>query len=101
MKKPANEIVSALRAIIGENTSDEAIQIIEDITDSVNDDDAEWKQKYEENDKNWRERYMARFMNPEPMPVTTPQEIVEDNENDLQGELESTEIDDLFEKREG
>ncbi len=52
------------------DSSPEAIQFMEDMTDTYNEltsraeNDAEnWKQKYEENDKAWAEKYKARFFN--------------------------------------
>lgn len=51
----------------GEDTSDETLALIEDFSDtydSLNVTDSEdWKTKYEENDKAWREKYRNRFMN--------------------------------------
>lgn len=61
------ELLSKLREFIGDNTSDEAISILEDFTDSLDDyetrlaDDTDWKAKYEENDKKWRQKYIDRF----------------------------------------
>lgn len=101
MKKSKDEILTAIREIIGDNNSDEAIALIEDVTDSFTDEESEWKRKYEENDRNWRQRYMDRFMNPEPMPVTTPEKVIEDNTEDVKTELNDVTFDDLFEDREG
>lgn len=48
--------------------SDEDIAILENVTDTVNSmqdqENINWKQKFEENDKAWRERYIARFSEP-------------------------------------
>ena len=48
--------------------SDEDITILENVTDTVNSmqdqENINWKQKFEENDKAWRERYIARFSEP-------------------------------------
>lgn len=52
---------------IGEDKSDEAIAFMEDMTDTFNDlsekasDTTDWKAKYEENDKMWRDKYTERF----------------------------------------
>lgn len=65
------EILEAVKGKIGEDTSDETIALLEDITDTLNDydtktkDSTEWKTKYEENDKAWREKYTNRFFNNE------------------------------------
>lgn len=101
MKKSRDEILTAIREIIGDNNSDEAIALIEDVTDSFTDEESEWKRKYEENDRDWRKRYMDRFMNPEPMPETTPEKVIEDNTEDVKTELNDVTFDDLFEEREG
>lgn len=53
---------------IGEDNSDEAISLLEDISDTLNDYDArtkdatDWKKRYEDNDKEWRDKYKERFM---------------------------------------
>lgn len=48
--------------------SDDDLTLLENITDTINDMTAEpqedWKARYEENDKQWRERYKARFAEP-------------------------------------
>lgn len=68
MVKTREEIMEMLKTRVGEDTSDEAISFMEDVTDTLNDyerkltgDGTDWKAKYEENDKQWRERYVARF----------------------------------------
>lgn len=53
---------------IGEDNSDEAIALLEDVTDTFNDyetktkDTTDWKTKYEQNDAEWRNKYKERFM---------------------------------------
>ena len=61
MKKTLDEILEGVKGIIGDNTSDEAITLIEDITDSFATDEEDWKAKYEENDAMWRQKYRDRF----------------------------------------
>ena len=55
--------------------SDDDLTILENITDTINEyeekDKEDWKTKYEENDKQWRERYRARFLDPRPVPQET------------------------------
>lgn len=61
------DFISRLQERIGEDNSDEAISFIEDMTDTFDDmntrlnDSTDWKSKYEENDKAWRDRYRERF----------------------------------------
>lgn len=59
-----NELMEKVKNFLGDDTSDEALEIIEDISDTVEAGNSEdWKQKYEENDKKWREKYRDRFFN--------------------------------------
>ena len=64
------EIKQSIRDRFTDDTSDETLGMIEDINDTLNDyqtktsDSTDWKSKYEENDKQWREKYKARFFNP-------------------------------------
>lgn len=63
MKKDAKTLIESLTTLLGETaTTDNAISLMEDITDSVAEDTEDWKSKYEENDKAWRKRYTDRFM---------------------------------------
>ena len=71
--KTKQEILEQINARFSEDNSDEAISMIEDITDTLNDfetrangDGIDWKSKYEENDKEWRNKYKERFFNAEP-----------------------------------
>lgn len=94
------QFLAQLQGRIGEDTSDETMTFIEDMTDTFNDmetrsngqSDEQWKQKYTELDKSWREKYKARFFNPE----TTPA-VVEDEQED---DAEEKTYADLFEERE-
>lgn len=67
MVKSKEEILSLVKARIGEDTSDDALQIIEDVTDTINDyetriaDSGDWKARYEQNDADWRKKYRDRF----------------------------------------
>lgn len=82
--KTIDEIMASVKARIGEDTSDEALAFVEDISDTLNDiasnnkDNIDWKAKYEENDKTWREKYRQRFFDGEPKddPKKKPEEEV-------------------------
>ena len=60
-------LIERITAIIGEDKNDDMITLVEDVTDTFDDfdnktkDETNWKQKYEENDKNWRDKYISRF----------------------------------------
>ena len=67
MVKTKDEILASISTRIGEDNSDEAITLLEDISDTLNDleakskDTTDWQKKYTENDQMWRERYRERF----------------------------------------
>ena len=61
--KTLDEILKSVNTIIGENTSDEALTLMDDISDTFNaNNQTDWQKKYEDNDKAWRERYRERFL---------------------------------------
>ena len=65
--KTKDELIQSLNAFLGDNASDEALALMEDVSDTLDDNAAkgavDWEQKYRENDAAWRARYRDRFMN--------------------------------------
>lgn len=63
MKLEKAELLERIRTFIGERTDDEALSLIEDVTDTITapTDGEDWEARYKENDAAWRERYKARF----------------------------------------
>lgn len=66
--KTREEILTSVRTHIGDDASDEALALVEDLTDTItdfekkaNNDGQNWKQRYEENDAAWRKKYRDRF----------------------------------------
>lgn len=85
------ELIETIRSIVGD--SDEAITLIEDVNDTLDaSSDDEWKKRYEENDKMWREKYISRF--------TETKDEEEDLEDDGEVKKEKTAYDELFEREE-
>lgn len=70
MIRKGEELLAMIKGVIGEDTSDESLQLIEDVSDTITDYEdrakEDWKAKYEENDKTWREKYRDRFFNGKP-----------------------------------
>lgn len=63
--KTLQEITTAMNTLLGDAPTDEGLALLEDITDTMNANDNEnWRQRYEDNDAQWRKRYKERFMNP-------------------------------------
>lgn len=63
-----DDFFARLRDRFGEDSSDEAISFMEDMTDTYNDmeqrangDGVDWEQRYRELDENWKKRYTRRF----------------------------------------
>lgn len=62
-----DELIGMIRGRIGEDTSDEALALLEDLTDTMDDfenrvtDPENWKEKYTQLDADWRKRYRDRF----------------------------------------
>lgn len=100
-----DDLMSKLKVVVGENDSDDAISLLEDFTDTFNDletrttnkDSEDWKQKYEENNKAWREKYKSRFYDT----VTNPEKVKDEQTDDVQDDGTETTFDDLFVEREG
>lgn len=93
-KLSKDELIEKVKKYVGDRTDDETIEIIEDITDSIDSSDAdEWKRKYEENDKIWRDKYVSRFFDKKEEDLETPTEHEEE-------EKEYNSYEDLFDKEE-
>jgi len=99
-----DEILAAIRARLGDDTSDDALAIIEDVDDTFKDYETrtseDWKRKYDELDADWRKRYRDRFFQKPDDKKTTPDDVVKDNEEDLKDESEVKSFDELFEEKE-
>lgn len=77
-----DELMTALATLVGERDDDETLNLLGDITDTINDTE-DWKGKYEENDKKWRAKYKERFFTPDEVKVpdtVTSKEVVDETE---------------------
>jgi hypothetical protein len=93
-KLSKDELIAKLKKYVGDRTDDKTIEIIEDISDSIDSSDAdEWRKKFEENDKMWRDRYISRFVEKKEDELDTPTEHEEE-------EKEYNSFEDLFEEEE-
>ena len=95
------EILEAIRSRIGEDTSDESISLLEDITDTMEDyetrvaDKTDWKNKCDELDATWRRKYIERFSG------KTGEDIKNEQEEQIKDDSEPRTFDELFTEREG
>lgn len=91
----------AVQKRVGEDTSDEAIQFIEDMTDTYNDienraagDGVDWEARYKELDETWKRKYAHRFFSG-PVTVRNEQTAIEEDEEENR---ENITYKDLFEE---
>lgn len=75
------ELLESIRARVGEQTDDETISFLEDVTDTLTDfetrangDKENWEQRYKDNDAEWRKKYTERFFSSEPTETLGPKE---------------------------
>ena len=65
MVKTKEEILNAVKDILKDDTSDSALSLVEDLSDTLDardtSDGTDWKTKYEETDAQWRKKYRDRF----------------------------------------
>ena len=94
-KLSKDELIEKVRKYVGDRTDDETIEIIEDISDSIDTSDSdEWKQKFEENDKMWRDKYISRFFEKNEDEIEDPTDEKDDEEKEYKT------FEDLFEEEE-
>ncbi len=104
--KTKDEILSSIKALLGDEPSDEGIALLEDISDTLDkstDGSAdENKKKIEELEKQvkdvdamWRKKYSDRFLNPSPEDKTNDEQETE-QETEQEEDNSPKKFDDLF-----
>lgn len=94
------ELLEAIKARVGNDDSDEVLSFLEDVSDTIGDyenrvyDREDWKSRYEENDRSWRQRYRDRFFGGPEEGETV--EVQEDRVEETPEETEITSFEDLF-----
>lgn len=97
MIKSKEDLLATVSAKLEGDTSDEAISLFEDLSDTLTDmetkakgDGTDWKAKYEENDAEWRKKYKERFFN-----TSGNEDGIEDGNGGEEPPIKRT-FDDLF-----
>lgn len=94
-KLSKDDLIEKVKNYVGDRKDDETIEIIEDISDSIDTSDSdEWKQKFEENDKMWRDKYISRFFEKNDDEIEEPTDEKDDEEKEYKT------FEDLFEEEE-
>lgn len=93
MVRTKEELLEEVRALVADTTTDEAIAFIENLSDTVDAaaDPEDWKTRYEENDRAWREKYRDRFYSGGEDPEEVEEVIEEDETEEVK-----TKFEDLF-----
>lgn len=92
------ELLERIRERIGDDTSDDALALLDDVTDTIDDYDrrvsesGDWETKYHENDAQWRERYKNRFFG-----KVNDDDFVLGEGEIIKEDIEKTKFEDLFE----
>lgn len=91
------ELIKRFSERFTDDTSDEVIQLTEDLSDTLNDydnrvnDKEDWKAKFEENDAEWRKKYKERFL------ATSESKQGNDNQDSDEDDYKNVTFNDLFE----
>ena len=94
-KLSKDDLIEKVKNYVGDRKDDETIEIIEDISDSIDTSDSdEWKQRFEENDKMWRDKYISRFFDKNEDEIEDPTDEKDDEEKEYKT------FEDLFEEEE-
>jgi hypothetical protein len=107
MVKTKDELINDIQAILGENSSDDAIALLENVSDtldSVNNTDIETLQrqlqeandKIRETDENWRKKYIERFKAPIDTNGSSEDNNVNNNSDNKDSEEKELTFENLF-----
>lgn len=90
-----DELMQRLSEYIGEDNSDAALEIMEDVTDTYDDlnNGEDWRARYDELDASWRKKYRDRFRGTDVLP--TDEKIDEETHEEVK-EKELITYDDFF-----
>lgn len=104
------DFMNLIKSRIGDDTSDEALKFIEDINDTYEDlekktnpnkkSDEEWQAEVDAKDKEWREKYKARFFDGVNKGDEPKDDMLDPDEKKPTPE-ETITIDDLFSENGG
>lgn len=98
-----DEFITKIQARIGDDVSDDAIQFLEDLTDTYNSleerangDGENWKKRYEDNDAAWKKRYQMRFFSSKGVSNFEEDSVEDSPEDKALKKAETIKIEDLF-----
>lgn len=102
------EFLANLKSRVGEDTSDEALKYLEDMTDTFNDltkkalgnkkTDEEWEKELKAKDEEWRIKYRERFFNSDASSGDNDDPLLTPPKDEPKPE-ETVTYDDLFDEK--
>lgn len=103
-KLSREDLINSIVDYIGEDKSDNAITLIENVTDSIEDSVdvssyeariTELEKKVEETENTWREKYISRFKDYTPTPTKDVKTEVDSGANSEDGDIEPPSFEDI------
>lgn len=98
------QVMETISRLIGDDTSDEKLQDLENLTDTYSslkqagqkEDEEDWKEKYYQNDEAWRKKYQRRFFSGGTFNTFGGEEGEAQESQEKEVTPETITIDDLF-----
>lgn len=101
--KSREELLDFVNKRFPDDTSEEVLGFIEDISDTYDDmsrrinESGDWKKKYESNDSEWRKKYRDRFFaNTEDLQTELDKEVDREDLSEVQEEKKKVKYEELF-----
>ena len=100
MVKTKEEMLSEIKAYIGDRTDDETVSLVENVTDTLSDmeKNGNAEARVKEVEDMWRAKYMERFFDGDKEKKNI--EVEEDEETEEKDNAEEITIDDLYTEKE-
>lgn len=104
-RKSLEDLMSSAKSLFADNSSDEVLNFLEDLTDSYTEQDvtsyetkiSELEKKVEDTENEWREKYKARFFEPKEQSSDTDEGQPEDTGNEGGDDVEVPSVDEIAE----
>lgn len=104
-RKTLDEIMSSAKSLFADNSSDEVLAFLEDLTDSYTEQDvtsyeariSELENKVTEVESEWREKYKARFFEPGEQIAVIDSAQTDEGSTDEGDEIEVPSVDEIAE----
>lgn len=104
-RKSLEDLMSSAKSLFADNSSDEVLNFLEDLTDSYTEQDvtsyesriSELEKKVEDTENEWREKYKARFFEPKEQITVVDETSTEDPGNEGGDDVEVPSVDEIAE----